>query len=64
VGDGLSVVPLNQREDEDRARHASRSNSLLQLEASWARVFQFCLKTGDGATMGGACGIIVEVTWM
>jgi hypothetical protein len=64
VGDGLSVVPLNQWEDEDRARRASRSSSLLRLEVSWARVFQFCLKTGDGATMGGACGIIVEVMWM
>jgi hypothetical protein len=39
------------------------SSSLLCLKASRARVFQFCLKTGRGATMDGACGIIMKVTW-
>jgi hypothetical protein len=41
--------------------HASRSSSLLGMEASLARVSQFGLKTGGGATMGGACGTIAEV---
>jgi hypothetical protein len=39
------------------------SDGLLRHEASHARVFQFCLKTGEGATAGGACGIIAEVAW-
>jgi hypothetical protein len=64
VGYGLSVVPQNQWEDEDGARHASRSSSLLLLEASRARVSLFCLKIGEGATTGGARGIITEVAWM
>jgi hypothetical protein len=34
---------------------------LLRVEASLARVFQSGLKTGGGATMGGARGTIVEV---
>jgi hypothetical protein len=42
--------------------HTSRSDSLLLLEGSHARVFQSILKTGGGATMGGARDIIVEVT--
>jgi hypothetical protein len=41
--------------------HASRSSSLLYMEASLARVFQSGLKTGGGATIGGACGTIAEV---
>jgi hypothetical protein len=41
--------------------HASRSGSLLHLEANHARVFQSGLKTGGGATTSGAHGIIVEV---
>jgi hypothetical protein len=41
--------------------HASRSGSLLGEEASMARVFQSGLKTGGGATTGGARGTIVEV---
>jgi hypothetical protein len=41
--------------------HTSRSGGLLHLEASHARVSQSSLKTGRGATMGGACGIIMEV---
>jgi hypothetical protein len=32
------VVPQNQQEDEDDVGHASRSNGLLHLEASQARV--------------------------
>jgi hypothetical protein len=41
--------------------HTSRSSSLLGVEASLARVSQFGLKTGGGATMGGARGTIAEV---
>jgi hypothetical protein len=41
--------------------HASRSSVLLHVEASLAMVFQSCLKTGGGATAGGACGTIAEV---
>jgi hypothetical protein len=40
--------------------HASRSSSLLHVEASMARVSQSGLKTGGGATMG-ARGTIAEV---
>jgi hypothetical protein len=49
VGYGLSVAPQNRREDEDGAGHASRSSSLLRLEASQARVSQSSLRTGGGA---------------
>jgi hypothetical protein len=38
-------------------------SGLLHLEASRARVSQFCLKTDGGAMAGGACGINVEVAW-
>jgi hypothetical protein len=38
VGYGLSIAPQNQREDEDDVGHASRSSSLLYVEASRARV--------------------------
>jgi hypothetical protein len=48
VGYGLSVVPQNRWEDEDRAGHASRSSSLLHLEASQARDSQSSFKTGGG----------------
>jgi hypothetical protein len=41
--------------------HASRSSGLLHVEASLARVSQSDLKTGGGATTGGARGTIVEV---
>jgi hypothetical protein len=41
--------------------HVSRSSGLLHVEASLARVFQSDLKTGGGATAGGACGTITEV---
>jgi hypothetical protein len=39
AGYGLSVVPQNRREGDD-VGHASRSNGLLHVEASQARVFQ------------------------
>jgi hypothetical protein len=41
--------------------HVSRSSGLLHVEASLARVSQSVLKTGGGATAGGARGTIVEV---
>jgi hypothetical protein len=41
--------------------HASRSSDFLHVEASLARIFQSGLKTGEGATTGGARGTIVEV---
>jgi hypothetical protein len=41
--------------------HTSRSNGLLRLEASRARVSQSCLKTGGGVMVGGARGTITEV---
>ncbi len=60
MGLGLSVAPQNRRR-EVGAGHASRSSSLLGVEASLARVFQSDLKTGGGATSGGARGTIAEV---
>jgi hypothetical protein len=57
---GLLVAPQN-RWREVGAGHASRSSSLLGVEASLARVSQFGLKTGGGSTMGGARGTIAEV---
>jgi hypothetical protein len=57
----LSVAPQN-RQREVGAGHASRSSSLLGVEASLARVFQSGLKTGGGATTGSACDTIAEVT--
>jgi hypothetical protein len=42
--------------------HALRSSGLLHVEASLTRVYQSDLKTGEGATMGGARGTIAEVT--
>jgi hypothetical protein len=50
AGYDLSVVPQNQREDEDDAEHTSRSSDLFCLEASQARVSQSDLKTVGGAT--------------
>jgi hypothetical protein len=41
--------------------HALRSSGLLHVEASLARVSLSGLKTGRGATAGGAHGTIVEV---
>jgi hypothetical protein len=43
------------------AGHASISSSFLHMEASLARVSQSDLKTGGGATVGGARGTIAEV---
>jgi hypothetical protein len=60
VGFGLSVAPQN-RWREVGVRHASRSSDLLGVEASLARVSQSGLKTGGGATTGGARGTIMEV---
>jgi hypothetical protein len=60
MGFGLSVAPQNRRKEVD-VRHASRSSSLLGVEASLARVSQSGLKTGGGATTSGACGTIAEV---
>jgi hypothetical protein len=60
IGFGLSVVPQNRRMDVG-VGHASRSSGLLRVEASLARVFQSGLKTGGGATTGGARGTIAEV---
>jgi hypothetical protein len=41
--------------------HASRSSSLLGVDASLARVSQSDLKTSGGVTTGGARGTITEV---
>jgi hypothetical protein len=60
VGFGLSVAPQN-RQREVGMRHVSRSSGLLCVKASLARVSQSGMKTGGGATMGGARGTIVEV---
>jgi hypothetical protein len=60
VGFGLSVAPQNRRR-EVSVRHTSRSSSLLGIEVSLARVFQSGLKTGGGATTGGARGTIAEI---
>jgi hypothetical protein len=50
VGYDLLVARQNRWEDEHGVGHASRSSGLLRLEASRARVFQFGLKIGGGAT--------------
>jgi hypothetical protein len=42
-------------------RHMSRSSGLLDVEESLTRVSQSGLKTGRGATVGGARGTIAEV---
>ena len=60
VGLGLSVTPQNRRR-EVGAGHASRSSGLLCVKASMASVFPSGLKTGGGATAGGAHGTIAEV---
>jgi hypothetical protein len=44
-----------------RAGHTSRSSGLLHDETSLARFSQSGLKTGGGATTGGARGTIAEV---
>jgi hypothetical protein len=60
IGFGLSVVPQNRRR-EVGVGHASRSNGLLRVEASLARVSQSGLKTDGGAMTGGARGTIAKV---
>jgi hypothetical protein len=60
VGFGLSVVSQNYRR-EVGAGHVSRSSGLLRVKASLARVSQSGLKTDEGVTVGGACGIITEI---
>jgi hypothetical protein len=60
AGFDLSVVPQNRRMEVGTG-HASRSSGLLHVESSLARVFQSGMKTDGGATVGGACGTIVEV---
>jgi hypothetical protein len=57
---GLSIAPQNQRRDVG-VGHASRYSGLLGVEVSLARVSQSGLKTGGGATTGGAHGTIAEV---
>jgi hypothetical protein len=56
----LSVAPQN-RWMEVGTGHASRSSNLLGVEASLARVSQSGVKTGGGATTGGARGTIAEL---
>jgi hypothetical protein len=56
----LLVAPQNRRR-EVGVGHASKSSSLLGVEASLVRVSLPGLKTGGGATTGGARGTIVEV---
>jgi hypothetical protein len=60
VGFGLSVAPQN-RWREVSAGHVSRSSDLLRVEACLTRVSQSGLKTGGGATTGGARDTITEV---
>jgi hypothetical protein len=57
----LSVVAQNRWREVD-VGHTSRFSGLRGLKASLARVFQSGLKTGEGATMGGAYDTIAEVT--
>jgi hypothetical protein len=57
---GLSVASQN-RWRAVGVGHASRSSSLLDVEASLTRVSQSGLETGGGATAGGARGTIAEV---
>jgi hypothetical protein len=56
----LSVAPQN-RWREVGAGHASKSSSLLGVEASLTRVSQSGLRTDRGATTGGARGTIAKV---
>jgi hypothetical protein len=61
AGFSLSVASQN-RWREDDAGHVLRSNDLLRLEASCARVTQSGLKASGDTTTCVARGIIVEVT--
>jgi hypothetical protein len=63
---GRRFVGLRLKTDERMKTvwgHASTFGGLLCREASRARVSQFCLKTGEGATVGNTRGIIEEVMW-
>jgi hypothetical protein len=60
VGFDLSVAPQNQWREVGMG-HVLRYSGLLRVEASLARVSQSGLKTGGGATIGGAHGTIAEV---
>jgi hypothetical protein len=57
----LSVAPQNRREDEDGVGHTLRYSGLLHVKICRASVFQSGLKTGGGATAGGARVTIVEI---
>jgi hypothetical protein len=61
VGFGLLVAPQNQRR-ELGAGHTLRSSGLLHVEGSLARVSQSDLKTGGGATVGGARGLLPPIS--
>jgi hypothetical protein len=61
AGFSLSIAPQNRWREVD-ARHASRSNDLLHVKESLARVSQSDLKIAGGATAGGAHDTIIEVT--
>jgi hypothetical protein len=56
----LSVAPQNRR-GEVGAGYALRSSGLLRVDVSVTRVYQSDLKTGGGATAGGARDTITEV---
>jgi hypothetical protein len=62
-GRSLSVCASKPMSGWRWCEDTSTSSSLLHHEASQARVSQFCLKTGEGVTTGGGCGIITHVTW-
>jgi hypothetical protein len=71
VGYSLSVVAQNQWKDEYGVGHVSRSNCLLHLQASQAKVSQSSLKTdGDAAWMVHMAsswrsrGIIADGAWV
>jgi hypothetical protein len=61
VSFGLSVAPENLQREVD-AGHTSRSSGLLHVLASLTRVSLSGPMTGGGATTGGACDTITEVT--
>jgi hypothetical protein len=60
AGFGLLITPQN-RWREDGVGYASRSGSLLRLEASHARGSQSDLKTSGGVMAGDARGTVTEV---
>jgi hypothetical protein len=54
VGDGLSVAPQNQWEDETVRGHASRSGGLVHVEASQVSVFESDLKIDGGVEVASS----------